>query len=183
MIIMASTNELSDMEQVKRLSESSDILALRDNQPQFVILSVERYRELTNAAVPLSALSGIPVTSEPSASVEPEKMGPMVRRVFHDYCARDRLPEEEIDRLCDLEYSRNTFAIPYPVLKRYRHNPALPLAEQVAEQAKDELGFNRYYARASGNYPLSFYGTKYLLCNHWVERSRVPFTQWARRWE
>lgn len=177
MIIMASTNELSDMEQVKRLSESSDILALRDNQPQFVILSMERYRELTNAAVPLSVLSDIPVASEPSAQMEPERMGTLVRRVFHDYCARDRLPEDEIERLCDLEYSRSTFVIPYPALKPY--NPTVPLAEQ----AKDELGFNRYYARASTNYPLPFYGTKYLLCNHWVERSRVPFEQWARRWE
>lgn len=192
MIIMTSVNEVS-VERFKRLlTEDPEIQIWNDNQPQFTVLSMDRYREL-NAAAPLSAFSDSNVTTAlspssdaptTSAPLQAEQMGPFVRRVFSDYCARNLLPEDEIERLCDLEYSRNTFVIPYPVLKAY--NPALPLAEQ----AKDELGYNRYYARAythyyadcSVNYPLSFYGTKYLLCNHWVERSRVPFEQWARRW-
>ena len=185
MIILPSVSEVS-VERVKRLlNEEPEIQIWNDHQPQFTILSMERYRELTDAAVPLSSASATPAVSEEpfavSALLTPAENEPIpvwVKRVFHAYCARNRLPREEVERLCNADYSHHTLGTPpsWPALKLY--NPALPLAAQAKVR-----GYNRYYASHSEDYPLSFYGAQYLLCNHWVERNKDKFSRWARRWE
>ena len=174
MNITISKDELT-VEQVKRLLTQfpqSEIFVEENHQPQFAILSMTRYRNLTaiqsNASAPSPSVRNAPTTPPPEPS---EKIGELVQRVFRAYSERDSLPQEEIDRLCDLEYSKRTFIVPYPILQL--RDPS----KTLSQQKRDANGYNRYY-----NYELTFHGAQYILCCHWTVSNRRKFEEWMSRW-
>ncbi|WP_187355343.1 hypothetical protein ['Paenibacillus yunnanensis' Narsing Rao et al. 2020] len=95
------------------------------------------------------------------------KIGAFVKSSFERLIADDLLTEHEIERLQRLDYSKKTFNLTYPVLKKV--DPTLSLTEQ-----RNINGRPRFYAD-----PYLIYGYDYLLCNHWVENfSRSYFDAW-----
>lgn len=89
-----------------------------------------------------------------------------VRDTFTELISQNKLSKEKIYHLCDPRYSRETFILPYPLLKKVMDGTG------VSNQRKIN-GRDRYYAN-----PIKIHGEKYLLCNHWVEKSRQPYKLW-----
>lgn len=99
---------------------------------------------------------------------EEMKIGGMVRSSMTRLIENDLLDLTEVDRLLQTEYSKRTFNLNYPVLKKYDPNNSLLL------QRSDTNGRQRYYAD-----PYIIRDNKYLLTNHWVEDlSRSYFSAW-----
>ena len=94
-------------------------------------------------------------------------IGAHVQEQFRRLINLGHIPSDEIVRLQDQRYSRNTFSQSYPVLKR--HDPALPRHERQYLIN----GRGRYYAD-----PLRIGGQHYYLCNQWEVKHRRPFDNW-----
>jgi hypothetical protein len=77
------------------------------------------------------------------------------------------LDVEIIKFLQDKNYSKNTFDINYPIIKRIKSS--LP----TIEESIDHLGRNRYYAK-----PLKIYGSYYLLTSQWYDRNKTYLIKW-----
>ncbi|WP_209124456.1 hypothetical protein [Alkalihalobacillus sp. BA299] len=92
-----------------------------------------------------------------------------VRDIIDDLINQNKLPKEKIVHLCDARYSKETFLLPYPMLQKVIEGT--PLSSQRKINGRD-----RYYVN-----PIKVHGEKYLLCNHWVEKSRHPFKVWLEQ--
>lgn len=156
--IFADTQKINN-----KLSEQSELIVFDNNRPQFVILSLTKYEELTNA----------PSVPEQCNNTE-VKIGRLVQDSIAKLIERRLLPFEEIERLCTLEYSNRTFGLNFPMLKEFDPNPAV----SIDVQKRDKKGYNRYY-----KYPMPIYEKKYLLCSQWVEGlHRKKFLDWLSKW-
>ena len=77
----------------------------------------------------------------------------------------DSISENEIERLKDKEYCKNTFNLKYPLLSENRF-----------AYAEDDKKHPRYYAENG------FFVRGYYLCNDWYEkRNENPFAEWLTR--
>ena len=156
--IFADTQKINN-----KLSEQSELIVFDNNKPQFVILSLTKYEELTN-------------TSSASEQNDNEeiKIGKLVQNSIIKLIDRDLLPFEEIKLLCTLEYSNSTFGLNFPVLKEYDPDSGL----SIDMQKRDKNGYNRYY-----KFLLNIYGKQYLLCSQWVEGlHRKKYLDWLSKW-
>ena len=97
-----------------------------------------------------------------------KKIGTLVRDTFMQLINNNNLTKDRINKLTDVKYSKNTFDINFPVLKRVELNT--PFLEQ--RQVK---GYSRYYSHR-----LKIMGEEYFLCNDWYERNRTHFNKWVR---
>jgi len=79
-----------------------------------------------------------------------------------------RIPQDEIGRLLDRNYTSRTFKQSYAFLKW--HDPNLPRSEKQHHVN----GAGRYYSR-----PLRIGDQHYYLCSQWGAKHRVPFDTWA----
>ncbi|WP_338555712.1 hypothetical protein [Paenibacillus sp. KS-LC4] len=98
------------------------------------------------------------------------KIGILVKSTFVRLSHDEQIDPAEVERLQQVDYSKKTFNINYPVLKEYDAIKSLSSQRTVN-------GYPRYYA------DLYFVREKrYLLCNHWVEeQSRSYFESWLNR--
>lgn len=93
---------------------------------------------------------------------EKEKIGKFVQKEFKKLINNDMLSAEMLNNLQNSEYSKETFNIQFPILKKVTDNSNI----------KEEININghaRYYANPIQNY---------LLCNHWYENHRDDFNRW-----
>ena len=156
--IFADTQKINN-----KLSEQSELIVFDNNRPQFVILSLTKYEELTN----------ISSVSEQNDNEE-IKIGKLVQNSIIKLIDRNLLPFEEIKLLCTLEYSNSTFGLNFPVLKEYDPDSEL----SIDMQKRDKNGYNRYY-----KFLLNIYGKQYLLCSQWVEGlHRKKYLDWLSKW-
>jgi len=100
------------------------------------------------------------------ASQDKIKIGQLVRTIFRELFAQGKITEEMARSLMDLEYSKRTFRLNFPVLKKI--DDSRPLSEQT----KDHKGISRYWSQEFGN-------GKYLICSQWYERNRKKFLDWS----
>ncbi|MFE8698265.1 hypothetical protein ACFYKT_18235 [Cytobacillus sp. FJAT-53684] len=89
-----------------------------------------------------------------------------VRDTFTKLISQNKLSKEKIYHLCDTRYSKETFMLPYPLLKKVMDGTGVSAQRKIN-------GRDRYYAN-----PIKIHEEKYLLCNHWVEKSRQPYKLW-----
>ncbi|MCK1997497.1 hypothetical protein MPH47_09735 [Psychrobacillus psychrodurans] len=89
-----------------------------------------------------------------------------VRDTFTDLINQNKLSMEKIYHLCDYRYSKETFLLPYPMLKKVTDETGVSIQRKIN-------GRDRYYAN-----PIKIHEEKYLLCNHWIEVSRKPYKFW-----
>lgn len=155
--ILADTRKISD-----KLSEHSELIVFDDNKPQFVILSLTKYKEL----------NGAPSSCEKSENTK-VKIGKLVQDSIIKLIDKDMIPFEEIELLCTLEYSNSTFGLNFPMLKEFDTDPEI----SIDMQKKDKNGYNRYY-----KYLLNIYGKQYLLCSQWNEGlHRKKYLSWLEK--
>ncbi len=100
------------------------------------------------------------VKAKPLSSELPVKIGELVRETFQALFEQNRLSDVELERLCTLEYSKRSFGLRYPVLRRSKDR----------NDRFDSHGSARFYAQ--------LFGGEYLLCNDWYERNRERFVRW-----
>ena len=112
------------------------------------------------------------LTDSPSdaadSMVDPElaqrpRIGKAVQEFFGSVLDGDLLSPEELDRLCDKEYSRRTFGVHFPILVRSTDR----------QDGVDQFGNSRYYKRV--------YADEFLLCSQWFEKNYEGFLEWKSR--
>jgi hypothetical protein len=104
-----------------------------NNQPQFVIMTMEQYEAYIVRTVPISS------DVRTSAAQSKLKIGRLVQESLRRLFYKDMLPESEILNLTSPEYSNSVFGLNFPVLKKYE--PTLAFEDQK----RDVNGYNRYY--------------------------------------
>ena len=95
-------------------------------------------------------------------SIEKETVGIYVRSALKKILKEKKIPEEEINRLTEKEYSYNIFGINYPVL--------LEIKRESKKRKKN-------YWKGS----VKSYNKKYVICCEWYERMRTNFENWEKK--
>ena len=105
---------------------------------------------------------------ETPQSTDEIKIGQLVRTTFRQLFANRKVTKRMADSLMDLEYSKQTFGLSFPVLRRIgdRH----PLSKQI----QDDKGRSRYWSEEFGN-------GRYLICSQWYARHRKKFLDWVSK--
>ncbi len=98
-----------------------------------------------------------------------EKIGYLVRNSIPTILKRNLISQSEIEKLQESQYSKFTFDVNYPVLKKV--NEKLSILEN-----RTINDHTRYYA-----YPIESNNIKYLYTCEWFERSQEDFIKWLRR--
>lgn len=151
----------------EKLREIPELAVFHDNQPQFMILSLERLEEYyRRRAVPEDMVPEVLQDTEEDVM----KIGAFARKNFRMLFRMERLSAADVKNLQDRRYCKEQFRFRMPVLKRF--DPQ----QSMREQRVDTAGYNRYYDEI-----FTIYGERYLLSNDWVERHRIPLQQWLNR--
>lgn len=156
---IVSAKELKlDLELIKsKLIEKEEIVVFENNQPQFIISSIDNFKN--NKLQPPSN----------SAQTQSTKIGKYVQEMMRKLFFSNSLSDEKLTNLTSENYSKSMFNLSFPVLKEV--NPSLP----IDEQKRDSRGYNRYY-----DFTLQANGKQYLLCSQWVEHlHREKFENWV----
>ncbi len=103
-----------------------------------------------------------------SQGMDEIKIGQLVRTTFRELFAQRKITEKMVSSLMDLEYSKQTFGLSFPVLKRI--DDRYPLSKQI----QDHKGRARYWSQEFGN-------GKYLICSQWYPRYRKKFLDWSNK--
>jgi hypothetical protein len=107
-----------------------------------------------------------PITPLPFNTDDPlseMKIGVIVRTVFRNILESGNVPKDEIERMQDKEYSRETFGIQYPVLQK--------------KNESDKNQPKRYYAGA-----VKIYDKDYFICSEWYETSANNDRKYLMEW-
>ncbi len=144
------------------LLQNKEVIVFEKNRPQFVIVSLEKYDELNGKKVKA-------VSADKNSQI---KIGKLVQDTVRQALIKNLIPKEEIDKLCEYEYSNHVLGLHFPMFLKFDEKSTLD------EQKRDERGRNRYY-----NFVLpSNYG-QYLLCSQWIEElHRDKFIKWISKW-
>lgn len=105
---------------------------------------------------------------ETAQSADEIKIGQLVRTTFRELFAQRKITQKMASSLMDLEYSKQTFGVSFPVLKRIDDR------YQLSKQIQDHKGRSRYWSQQFGN-------GKYLICNQWYEKHRKKFLDWSNK--
>jgi len=101
-------------------------------------------------------------------STDEIKIGQLLRTTFRELFAQRKITEKMVSSLMDLEYSKQTFGLSFPVLKRIDDRYLL------SKQIQDHKGRSRYWSQEFGN-------GKYLICSQWYPRHRKKFLDWSNK--
>jgi hypothetical protein len=168
---IVSAEELSlDIELLKKkLDICPELIVFKDNQPQFVISSLN----IASDTIEKTKSQIANKKTKPRNNIsDKDKIGKIAQETMRKIFYQNILPKEELTNLTDEKYSLDTFNLNFPVLKLY--NPMV----SFDEQKRDSKGYNRYYS-----FTLSAYGKQYLLCSQWIESlHRQKFEQWLKQW-
>ncbi len=94
------------------------------------------------------------------------KVGALVRSTFPKLVESDLLSEEDIERLQEEDYSKYTFDLNYPFIKKVHDN--LPVTEQ-----RQVNNHSRYYSNV-----LKIKNERYLITSEWYSRSKTRYVNW-----
>ncbi|MCM3768759.1 hypothetical protein [Neobacillus niacini] len=94
------------------------------------------------------------------------KVGVLVNTTFKKLVASQSLSNEMIVLLQEERYSKNTFDINYPFLKKVDRRASL------SEQRKVN-GYDRYWKD-----DIIINGERYFVCSQWYERNKPKFIKW-----
>lgn len=94
------------------------------------------------------------------------KVGQLVRTTFHRLFAKRKISAKMANLLMDLDYSKQTFGVNLPVLRKINDK------DLVSKQIQDNKGRSRYWSEEFGN-------GKYFVCSQWYPRHRSKFLKWV----
>jgi hypothetical protein len=94
------------------------------------------------------------------------KIGALVRKEFDRLVRNNLLSNEMIHHLLDEKYSKETFDVNYPILKKVTN-------DQPTIDQRMINGYGRYWSTIN-----KINGERYFVCNDWYEKSRTKFLNW-----
>ena len=97
------------------------------------------------------------------------KIGLLVRTTIKQLVKENSIPPDEVEKLLNLEYSKNTFNLNHPFLKRIDSD----MDPQVQRQVN---GYYRYWADE-----IAIFDNKYYVCKEWYEQNRNKFIMWLEK--
>lgn len=145
---------------------------------ELFLRSIQMYNLFSSTPSPV-----ISVADDSMESVEPEgplemvttppatkiKIGALVRNEIEKLILSKLLTPEKVHNLCNEKFSKETFGINYPLLKKISHDK--PVIDQRLIN-----GYPRYWSKV---YIIN--GERYLLCNDWYERNTLKFKLWVKQ--
>ena len=109
------------------------------------------------------------IKEEEKKEIDKVKIGKLVRNLMILILEKDLITKNEIDNLLQKDYSKFTFNVIFPILKKV--DKKISLTENAMIN-----GNRRYYAK-----PIENNKTEYLLANEWKEFHREDFIKWLKR--
>ena len=128
--------------------------------------SIQMYNMFGEALESKNVLEEIPHDFKGSDEL---KIGLLVRTTIKKLAKENSIPPDEVEELLNLEYSKSTFNLNYPFLKRITPNVDTQVQRQVN-------GHYRYWADE-----ITIFDNKYYACNDWYEKNRNKFTMWFEK--
>lgn len=112
-----------------------------------------------------------PIELPPATYVSEIKIGELVRNEMAKLISQKLLSQEKVKLLTDEKFSKETFGVNYPFLKKITTDKSLIEQRQIN-------GYPRYWSKV---YIIN--GERYLLCNDWYERHISKFKSWLKQFE
>ena len=109
------------------------------------------------------------ITEEEKQAIDKVKIGKLVKNLMTLILEKDLISENEIQNLLKKDYSKFTFNVIFPILKKVDEKTSLTENAMIN-------GNRRYYAK-----PIENNKTEYLLTNEWKEFHREDFVKWLER--
>ncbi|MEH7251806.1 hypothetical protein V7111_06735, partial [Neobacillus niacini] len=100
------------------------------------------------------------------SSYDHEKIGQLVRKEVGKLAINGQISEDMVQYLLDERYSKETFNLNYPLLKKIVRSK--PITDQ-----RNVNGYPRYWLQV-----FFINGDRYLVCNDWYEHHRTKFLNW-----
>jgi len=126
--------------------------------------SIQLYQLFGKQSIIKESKSIVDSTQSEAASEE-IKIGQLARSTFNRLLSGEKLTREMLENLQDAAYSKKTFGIPYPILKRIDPN------KPADKQGLDNKGRARYWSHEFDN-------GRYLVCSQWYEKHRASLIKW-----
>ena len=161
-IIGADELEINTEKTLSALLGNKELIIFEKNRPQFVIVSLDKFEELNGKKVKIISTD----------NNSPVKIGKLVQDTVRQAFLKNLIPKEELENLCEYEYSNFVLGLHFPMFRKFDAGFSLD------EQKKDKKGRNRYY-----NFLLECDYGKFLLCSQWIEElHREKFIKWISKW-
>lgn len=149
-----------------KLKRGGPMALIANDKVLAVMLSEKEYQALLEREHPLM---------DPGREVR--KVGNFVRSRMEGLISSGRLPEDEVQRLCDRAYCKAVFRMSYPVLKEVSDSCAQD-PKKLRDCCCDAKGRLYYYIIRV----YKIHGKSYVLCNRWREHPhRKTFQKWLQK--
>lgn len=96
-----------------------------------------------------------------------EKIGKYVQNTLMQLIAENKVSENLLHNLQEIDYCRNCFHIGHPLFIKVDPN------KKIKDQLIDQNGFVRYWVK-----PVILYGESYCVCKEWYESNRKHYDKW-----
>ncbi len=97
------------------------------------------------------------------------KIGLLVRNTLPKILEQSQITELEIKKLQEPDYSKFTFDVNFPILKKVNEKRSIT-------ENRTENSYTRYYAN-----PVKNNGARYLITSEWYEQSLDNYIKWLQR--
>lgn len=161
---LSEVEENPDLVSLK-LQKGGPMALIANDKVLAVMLSEKEYQALLEKENP---------QMDPGRGVR--KVGNFVRSRMEGLISSGRLPENEVQRLCDRAYCKAVFRMGYPVLREIPDSCAQDF-QSLRACCCNTKGRLYYYTKA-----YRICGKSYVLCNRWREHPhRKTFQKWLQK--
>ncbi|WP_419887585.1 hypothetical protein ACN6MT_19345 [Neobacillus niacini] len=155
--------------QSKSVADTSELF-LRSSQ-MYNLFSDTKLENTSTTTIEIKPQKTSSITStEPVKNdINHLKIGALVRNEFDRLIRNNLLSGEMIQHLLDEKYSKLTFDVNYPILRKIN-------TDQTTFDQRMINGYSRYWSTI---YKIN--GQRYFICNDWYEKNRTKFINWVDR--
>lgn len=150
----------------KSVADTSELF-LRSSQMFNLFSDLKVENKINTADKSQERTSTVTATKQVETDSSHLKIGALVRSEFDRLIKNNLISDEMIQHLLDERYSKLTFDVNYPILKKIN-------ADQSPFELKMLNGYNRYWSS-----PYKIKGERYLICSQWYDRNRTKFVNWV----
>lgn len=109
------------------------------------------------------------ILETPTNQLNKLKIGMLVRATLPLILELELIADVEIEKLQSSEYSKMTFDLNYPILKKVDEKRSIAENRTIGE-------YTRYYAQAQKNK-----NSNYLITSEWYDRNQEDYIRWLKR--
>lgn len=165
--INSKKSRTSTAKKIFRIGKNIEALDNIMNSDRLELSVREKAREIKLKEIDGKLIEEVPINNDNEIKV---KIGRYIRTVIRDLASKNKIPNEEVNKMTSADKSKEIFKSSIPVLKR------LDSTKSKEEQKKDKRGYNRYYDEV-----FLINGVEYLLSSQWYENvHRNAFESWLK---